>query len=151
MDMPAYNLTQIPVDEKMVQAIGIRPLEAWIGRDLICVLESEQQVLDAKPEPEKVKELDGLLLHITAKGKDFDCVSRSFAPKLNVAEDPVCGSGHCHIIPLWKSKLNKTNLIARQASSRGGTLYCRYSEHRVTLAGQAALYSVSELFPNGRS
>ena len=65
------------------------------------------------------------LLHVTAKGSDEDCVSRSFAPKLAVREDPVCGSGHCHIIPYWAYKLGKDELVAFQASQRGGTLYCR--------------------------
>lgn len=77
----------------MEKAIGCKPLEAWIGRDLVCVLENEDQVIQAKPDLEKAKALDGLLLHITAKGKDkYDCVSRTFAPKLAVDEDPVCGS-----------------------------------------------------------
>lgn len=93
---PAYELKRIEVTEAMEKAIGCKPLEAWIGRDLVCVLENEDQVIQAKPDLEKAKALDGLLLHITAKGKDkYDCVSRTFAPKLAVDEDPVCGSGHC--------------------------------------------------------
>ena len=71
------------------------------GRDLLCVLDDERSVIDLKPDLKKVAELDGLLLQVTAEGTDYDCVSRSFAPKLNVDEDPVCGSGHCHIIPYW--------------------------------------------------
>ena len=47
-----------------------------------------------------MKSLAGLLQHITAQGTDYDCVSRSFAPKLNVTEYPVCGSGYCHIVPV---------------------------------------------------
>jgi predicted PhzF superfamily epimerase YddE/YHI9 len=90
--------------------------------------------------------LPGLLLHLTAASTEYDCVSRSFAPKLNVPEDPVCGSGHCHIAPLWSDKLKKTELIARQVSHRGGTLYCRVGGGRVQLAGKAILYSIAELF-----
>ena len=85
-------------------------------------------------------------LSSTARGSQYDCVSRTFAPKLNVAEDPVCGSGHCHIVPLWADKLRKTDLIARQASKRGGTLYCRRVGDRVKLAGKAVLYSEANLF-----
>lgn len=93
MDFPAYELKRIEVTEAMKKAIGCKPLEAWIGRDLVCVLENEDQVIQAKPDLEKAKALDGLLLHITAKGKDkYDCVSRTFAPKSAVDEDPVCGS-----------------------------------------------------------
>lgn len=146
MDFPAYALTQVEVTETMTDAIGVRPTEAWKGRDLVCVLESEEQVCAAQPNQEKVLSLDGLLLHITAKGKDYDCVSRTFAPKMGVAEDAVCGSGHCHIIPLWAAKIPKQTLVARQASKRGGTLFCRKYSDRVKLAGHAVLYSQAELF-----
>ncbi len=145
MDMPAYHLTQIPVTEKMTEAIGFRPLEAWKGRDLVCILENENQVINAKPMEEKTKELDGLLLHLTAKGNEYDCVTRSFAFKLGVAEDPVCGSGHCHVIPLWTVKLQKNDLCAYQASKRSGILYCRMAGERVFIAGKAALYSINDL------
>jgi len=146
LEMPRYQLASVPVTSKMEQAIGFRPVEAWLSRDLICVLEEEQQVINAMPDGEKVKKLDGLLLHLTAKGKKYNCVSRSFAPKLNVAEDPVCGSGHCHIVPLWSDKLDKSDICAYQASQRGGILYCRMEGEKVLMAGKAALYSINEIF-----
>lgn len=118
MDMPAYPLTEVPVTDEMELAIGFRPSEAWLGRDLVCVMADEQQVLQAIPNEERLKELDGLLLQLTAKGTTYDCVTRSFAPKLNVLEDPVCGSGHCHVIPLWANKIKKRELIAFHASKR---------------------------------
>lgn len=146
MDFPAYVLSQIPVTDEMTTAIGTRPLEAWMGRDLVCVLENEEQVYAACPDQEKVRNLDGLLLHITTRGEKYDCVSRTFAPKMGVVEDAVCGSGHCHMIPLWANKLNKDKLIARQASKRGGTLYCRRDGNRIRMAGTAVLYSSAELY-----
>lgn len=78
-----------------------------MGRDLLCVLPTEEDVRNAEVDQEKVKKLDGLLLHIMARGEKWDSVSRSFAPKLLVPEDPVCGSGHCHIVPYWSKKLGK--------------------------------------------
>lgn len=146
MDMPAYQLTQIPVTDEITEAIGFRPLEVWKGRDLVCVLENAEQVISAKPDEKKVKELDGLLLQLTAAGNEYDCVTRSFAPKLGVSEDPVCGSGHCHVIPLWAAKLQKNNLCAYQASKRSGILYCNMAGKRIFIAGKAALYSINELF-----
>ena len=90
-------------------------------------------------------------LEVTAPGMEgYDCVSRSFAPKMGVPEDPVCGSGHCHIIPYWAQKLGKTRFVARQASPRGGTLYCRMEGDRVILAGRAVLYARSELMLEDR-
>jgi PhzF family phenazine biosynthesis protein len=145
MDFPAYELKKVDVTEAIVEAMGVRPLEAYIGRDLLCILESEEEVRNLNPNLEKVKALEGLLLHATAKCKEFDCVSRSFAPKCNVPEDPVCGSGHCHIIPFWANRLGKKDLVAYQASLRGGTLYCEYQGERVKLSGKAALYSIADI------
>lgn len=146
LDFPAYHLTPVPVTEAMTAALGVRPAEAWKDRDLLCVLDREADVTGLAPDLERVRELDGLLVHVTARGTDFDCVSRSFAPKLAVNEDPVCGSGHCHIVPYWAERLGRRELAARQASPRGGTLYCRVEGDRVFLAGKAALYARSEVF-----
>ena len=141
MEFPAYQLKKVEVTREMSDAIGAVPREAYMGRDLLCVLDDESVVRNLSPQMDRVKKLDGLLLHVTAPGKDVDCVSRSFAPKLNVTEDPVCGSGHCHIIPYWAKKLGKNQMIAYQASKRGGTLYCRMAGDRIFLAGKAVLFS----------
>jgi len=146
MEFPAYELKAVPVTDAMTEALGVRPKEAWMARDLLCVLDSEEEVRSLNPDQEKLKSLDGLLQHVTARGREADCVSRSFAPKLAVAEDPVCGSGHCHIIPYWAKLLGKDELVAYQASKRGGTLYCRREGDKIFLAGKAALYSIDELF-----
>lgn len=146
MDFPAYELKPKEVTSAMEYAIGARPVEAYMGRDLLCIFESEDVVRGLSPDMEKLKALDGLLLQVTAKGREYDCVSRSFAPKLNVPEDPVCGSGHCHIVPYWAKKEGKDDIIACQASRRGGILYCGIEADRVKLAGKAALYSEAELF-----
>ena len=146
MDFPFYELKKVEITDEMQEAIGFKPLEAYIGRDLLCVLENENQVFEANINIEKVMNLEGLLLHITSKGNKYDCVTRSFAPKLNVYEDPVCGSGHCHVIPLWADKLDKKDIIAFQASKRGGILYCSLNGNRVKLAGKAVLYSSAEIY-----
>ena len=147
MDFPAYQLRPVEVTAQMIDAIGAVPAEAYMGRDLLCVLEDENAVLHLNPDQEKVKALDGLLLHVTARGKeDVDCVSRTFAPKCGVKEDPVCGSGHCHIVPYWAGRLKKNHITAYQASKRGGTLYCRMDEGRVRLAGKAVLFSVADIY-----
>ena len=115
---------------------------------MLCVFYDETVIKQLTPNMEKLKALDGLLLQVTApgQGNEFDCVSRSFAPKLNVMEDPVCDSGHCHIVPFWANKLKRNEITAYQASERIGILYCRFEGQRVILAGKAALYSQGEIF-----
>lgn len=146
MDFPAYDLKPVEVTQLMTDVIGVKPVAAFMGRDLLCVIEDEDVVRNMAPDMEKVLQLDGTLLHVTAQGKDYDCVSRSFAPKLKINEDPVCGSGHCHIVPYWAAAKGKNKIFAYQASARGGQLYCTMCGDRVKIAGKAALYAESEIY-----
>lgn len=143
---PAYELRAVGVTDAMAEAFGARPEEAYLARDLLCVFGDAATVRGLKPNQERLAGLDGLLQHATAPGDvpGMDCVSRSFAPKLSVAEDPVCGSGHCHIVPYWASRLGKAGITAYQASQRGGTLQCRLEGGSVYLAGEAVLYAVAD-------
>lgn len=147
MDFPAYDLAPVPVTDDMAAALGARPDAAYMGRDLLCVFSSAETVRALSPDMEALKGLPGLLAHATAPSDtpDYDCVSRSFAPKLSVPEDPVCGSGHCHIVPYWSGRLGKKAVTAYQASARGGVLYCRTEGARMKMAGNAALYAESLL------
>lgn len=145
MTFPAYDLKEVPVTPAMTEAIGVEPIAAYMGRDLLCILDKDVKIEELQPDMEKVKNLDGLLLHLSVQSDQYDCKSRSFAPKLNVVEDPVCGSGHCHIVPYWVKTLGKENLICYQASRRGGTLYCRQEGQHIYMSGKAALYSTAEL------
>ena len=152
MDFPAYTLKRLEVTDAIANALGARPREVWRARDLVCVFDDPETVVNLKPDLDQVRALKGALLHVTAPGAgtEFDCVSRTFAPKMEVPEDPVCGSGHCHLVPYWADRLGKCELTARQASPRGGTLYCRLEGDRVFLAGRAAVYARSELMLEDR-
>lgn len=146
MDFPTYSLKEIPVTEDMTKAIGIRPLSAYIDRDLMLVADSETDVKNLNVNMEMLKKLDGLCVAVTAKGTEYDCVSRVFAPKLNVPEDAVTGSTHCMIVPYWTEKLRKNKITAFQASERTGILYSEVTENnRVKISGKAVLYAVSEI------
>lgn len=146
MDFPTYPLKEIPVTDEMESVIGVRPFKAYMGRDLLCILDDEQAVRCMNPEDKDLLRLPGSLLHVTAPGKEYDCISRSFAPKVGIHEDPVCGSGHCHIIPYWAKALNKVEITAYQASARGGELYCKQLKGRTLVGGKARLFSKAELF-----
>ena len=147
MDLPAYQLKPSNVTPQIANALGVEPLEVWMGRDMVCVLPTAEDVLRLTPNLEKPVALDGLLRHTTARGTgQYDCVSRSFAPKCGIAEDPVCGSGHCHLIPYWYHQLKKRDILAWQASSRGGTLYCQMKRNRVRMGGACAVYSRGEIW-----
>lgn len=146
LDFPSRLPEPWTLTSQMVEALGIQPVETYLGRDLMFVLEKEEDVLNAAPDFSKLKQLpDGLGVSITARSETYDFASRSFFPKLNVNEDPVCGSAHCNFIPYWAARLGKDELVARQLSKRGGTLYCKNDGDRVKISGSAVLYAVAEL------
>ena len=124
----------------------------------IVEYESAQDVLDEQPNLELLKQLGQLRTALTAacssvdvaitasSQADYDCVSRYFAPAMGIPEDPVTGSIHTAIAPLWAELLGKTELVAYQASARGGVLYCRVLEHeRIEISGYAQLYLQGEI------
>ena len=146
MDFPTYKLKEIPVTDEMEQAFGARPLKAVLGLDLVCIFETEKQVREMIPDQAKLLKIEGRLQNATAAGKDADCISRSFGPKLAVPEDPVCGSAHCQIADYWSGVLGKQKIHAYQASKRGGHLYCEMLDNgRIAISGEAALVAVSEI------
>jgi len=147
MDFPTYELKEIPVTDEMEKAYGVRPVKAVLGMDLVCVFETEEQVRTMQPDQSMLMCIEGRLQNATAAGRDADCVSRSFAPKLAVAEDPVCGSAHCQIADYWSKELGKPAIHAYQASKRGGYLYCEMKENgRIAISGKAVLVAISEIY-----
>lgn len=147
MDFPTYELKEIPVSDAMEKAFGVRPVKAVLGLDLICVFENEEQVRNMNPNQSELLNIEGRIQNATAKGKEVDCVSRSFCPKLAIAEDPVCGSAHCQIADYWSKELGKDEITAYQASKRGGYLHCKMEKNnRIKISGEAALVAISEIY-----
>jgi len=149
MDFPTIPSVKYPLSTQMIEALGVTPKETYKNRDLIFLLDSEEAVKNITPDFVKLGKIpEGLAVFVTAKakGNKYDYVSRAFWPKLKVNEDPVCGVMHCSLIPFWAERLNKNEMIARQLSSRGGALYCKYEEDRVKIAGKAILYSIADIF-----
>lgn len=146
LDFPTYALTEIPVTDAMEQAFGARPEKAILGLDLNCVFANEDVVRSLAPDYALLKNLPGRIWNATAKGREYDCVSRSFTPEITVPEDPVCGSAHCQIADYWARTLGKKVIRAYQASARGGELLCEpLGNGRIALSGKAVLVAASEL------
>ena len=146
MDFPTYELKEIPVTDDMEKAFGVRPVKAVLGLDLVCVFENEDIVRNMNPDQELLRGIEGRIQNATARGKDTDCVSRSFCPKLTIPEDPVCGSAHCQIADYWSSVVGKKDIVAYQASKRGGTIHCHLEDNgRIKISGEATLFAVAEI------
>lgn len=146
MQFPERTPKKIEVTSEISYALGLVPEEVYMGRDLIAVLKSEKEVRNFSPDYEKLGKLDKWLgIAVTAKGEKADFVSRFFMPELKL-EDPVTGSAHSSLVPLWREKLGKTVFEAEQLSKRGGKLYCEQGDGFVKISGKAALYLKGEIF-----
>lgn len=140
MDFPAQppSLCDLPQDIK--QAFDFEPIECLKSEDYIVVLKNETDILNAKPKLELLNNIDLRGVIITAKSDNYDFVSRFFAPKYGINEDPVTGSAYTQLTPYWENKLGKKSLHAKQLSSRGGELFCEAHGDRVSIAGSAIKY-----------
>ncbi len=141
LDFPARPPKQQVSLPALEQALGARPQEVWGGtRDYMAVYAAEEDVRALAPDMEQLKRLDGMAVIATAPGRQADFVSRFFAPKVGVPEDPVTGSSHCTLVPYWAERLQRDRLVAHQLSARGGELFCTARGERVGIAGRCVLY-----------
>jgi PhzF family phenazine biosynthesis protein len=145
LDFPSIVPVEIGVTLDIERALGVQAVDVLGSNELFVVLESEQAVLDCKPDMVALARLPWLGAIVTARGNQHDFVSRYFAPAIGINEDPVTGSTHCSLIPYWSRRLGKTSLSAYQRSQRGGELFCRLEGDRVKIGGNATLVASGTL------
>jgi PhzF family phenazine biosynthesis protein len=147
LDFPADKLELINGEQNMIkECIGVKPIELYKGKtDYIAVVDSESSLKNLQPDFKKISELKARGLIVTAMGDNVDFVSRFFAPQSGINEDPVTGSAHTSLLPLWSKKLGKNKFIASQLSKRGGQLTCEYKNERCLIGGKARLYLTGEI------
>jgi PhzF family phenazine biosynthesis protein len=140
LDFPAYNAVPAEPPEALTAGLGRTPREVLLGRDYIALFDTEDDILALQPDFARLSALDCLGIIVTAPGKECDFVSRFFAPRAGINEDPVTGSAHTLLIPLWAKRLGKNNLHAWQVSKRRGELFCEYRGDRVIIGGRAVTF-----------
>jgi PhzF family phenazine biosynthesis protein len=140
MDFPSQPPVPCGAPKELVDGLGKEPLAVLCSEDYLAVFSSENEIIELNPDMEPLKKLGLRGVIVTAQGKRVDFVSRFFAPKLGVDEDPVTGSSHCALTPYWANKLNKKELHAHQVSQRGGELFCRDCGRRVIISGRAVKF-----------
>ncbi|MCJ7556154.1 MAG: PhzF family phenazine biosynthesis protein [Gammaproteobacteria bacterium] len=145
LNFPALPAEATTSPGNLGKGLGLEPQEILVAEYYLAVFESETQVRDLKPDMKLLASLDRKAVIVTAPGDEVDFVSRFFAPRLAVDEDPVTGSAHCTLVPYWASRLGKTSLHARQLSHRGGELFCQQMGDRVQIGGYATLYLQGEI------
>jgi len=142
LDFPSRMPKAMDEPQDLAGALGKPPAEILASRDFFLVYESEEEVRQLDPNFRAMMNWDCLGVIVTAPGDDpaVDFVSRFFAPRAGIDEDPVTGSAHCTLIPYWADRLQKVNMHALQVSPRGGELFCRDAGDRVKIGGHAVTY-----------
>ena len=151
MDFPARPARPMAEPRELGAMLGARPRLVLSGTNLIAVFDSQAQVAGLTPAFEPLRRYlapRNQCVIATAPGdagSGFDFVSRFFGPAHGIEEDPVTGSAHCDLMPYWARRLDRTALVARQISRRGGTLWCRLDGDRVILEGTCTDYLAGEI------
>ena len=147
MDFPKRPASSVTAPEALLAGLSIAPtLVLRSAQAYFAIYDNEQQVKQLTTESEQLKKLAPYDVVATAPGTSYDFVSRYFWPANGGDEDPVTGSIHAGLVPYWAEQLGKNQLMAYQASSRGGILRCELTQDRVLVSGQAKLYLQGEIY-----
>jgi len=147
MDFPVQPSQPCALELPLVRCFGLAPREVLLGPDLMLVFDDAYTIRQLRPDFAALMQLPGRGVICTAPGEECDFVSRCFAPKAGINEDPVTGSAHCQLTPYWAARLNRTCLQAQQVSTRGGVIECELAGERVLLRGTARLFLKGEIYP----
>lgn len=148
MDFPAERCEPTSTPQGLDAALGAEPVSVHRNRfDLLVELPDEKTVRTLSPDLSRLSSIPvrGVIVTSEAVAPGFDFVSRFFAPRAGVPEDPVTGSAHCALAPFWSERLGRTELTGYQVSSRGGTVRTRTAGDRVILGGRAVTVMRCEL------
>ncbi|WP_394747357.1 PhzF family phenazine biosynthesis protein [Spongiimicrobium salis] len=146
LDFPVDSYTSVNPPQELLEAFDAVPIETYKGKtDYLLIFSSQKEVEMAKPNLNLIKSCDSRGVIITAQGEEVDFVSRFFAPQSGIDEDPVTGSAHTTLTPIWSKKLGKLTLSAQQLSARKGELTCTLKGNRVQITGKAVTYMIGEL------
>jgi len=146
LDFPSNKPRRAALPDDFVQSLNITPMQCYRGKeDYLLVYKSQQEITALIPDFRRMEKTDARAVIVTAPGEKVDFVSRFFAPRVGVDEDPVTGSAHTVLIPYWAERLGKTEMKALQLSRRGGILFCRLRDERVDIGGKAVTYLKGEI------
>jgi len=145
MDFPARPPRPCTPPEALLKGVSQQPVDVLAADDYVVVFDREAVIRAIMPNHAQLCTLDLRGVIVTAPGQEGDFVSRFFAPKYGIPEDPVTGSAHCALAPYWAARLGTTKLKAQQLSKRGGEVLCELHGHRVLLSGRAVTFMEAAL------
>jgi len=141
LDFPVDIVSPVPITSDLLAGFSVEPIEAYRGKtDVLLLFKDEKEILDVKVDLSAVAIVEARGVIITAPGTKHDFVSRFFGPQSGIDEDPVTGSAHTTLVPVWAKILGRTEFKAAQLSKRGGELYCELAGDRVYITGNAKTF-----------
>jgi PhzF family phenazine biosynthesis protein len=148
LNFPAKVAEPTEIPSGLLESLGVQA--RYVGKnafDYLVEVETEEVVRSIQPNMQLLSSLPvrGVIVTSRAATREYDFVSRFFAPRVGVNEDPVTGSAHCCLGPFWSERLGKRDFLAYQASPRGGVLRVTVAGERVLLGGQAVTVLRGEL------
>ncbi len=148
LNFPVKRLELVTIPEELSTLLGVKPV--FVGKnqfDYLVEVENEEILRSLQPDMTRLSQIPvrGVIVTCAATTPGYDFISRFFAPRVGVPEDPVTGSAHCCLTPYWSEKLHKQSMLAFQASPRGGELRLRLQDDRVLISGQAVTVFQGEL------
>ena len=146
LDFPLDEIKQYSDYDLIENIVGLRPVDLYQGRDdILAIFENETDIYNINPKFNLLADINSRGLIVTGPSKEYDFISRCFFPGTGVNEDPVTGSAHTTLIPYWSKVLNKSKMLAKQVSQRGGILHCDISGERAIIGGEAVLFLIGEI------
>ena len=146
LDFPNQLPSRCEIPDELIQGLGVEPVGCLANDDYLAVLDDEESLLNLEPKALHLEQLDRRGVIATAPSSQYDFVSRFFAPKFDILEDPVTGSSFTHLIPYWANRLGKQKMIAKQISPRGGIVHCELNQDRVLIGGKGVKFLEGEIF-----
>ena len=147
LNFPSDSLQKVENLSQFKNCFAHQPIEAYQGKtDYLLIFENENQIVNIKPNFSEIAKINARGIIVSSKSDNYDFISRFFAPQCGISEDPVTGSAHTTLTPFWAQKLDKTKLIAKQISKRGGTLECELQNDRILISGKCKTYLKGEIF-----
>lgn len=146
LNFPSDELVEAAEVPHLIDSLGSQPIKIFKGKtDYMLIYEKQKEVEELTPNFFLLDKVPARGVIVTAPGKEVDFISRFFAPQCGISEDPVTGSAHTSLTPYWAEILGKNKLVAKQLSSRGGTILCEYLGDRVKISGKVVPYLEGEI------
>ena len=146
--LPASQIRNSNLSCQLVEGLGAYPEGVWKGENYLCLFNSEDMIQSLKPDFNVLRGVNdavGVIVTAPSPKKEYDFVSRYFAPRIGINEDHATGSAHCMLVPFWSKRFSRKKLHAIQISKRGGEFFGEDKGREIILRGSVEQFMSGEI------